>query len=171
LSKEIFYSIFHTAPGWVGIISTTSGLKRVTLPQLTEEDARWALGTDLEGAAPSDGRLQGLIELFRAYYAGKPVEFYEKLDFSGATAFQREVWEATRRIPYGETRSYRWVAEMTGRARAARAVGQALGKNPLLVVVPCHRVVESDGGMGGFGGGVEMKKQLLEMETYSADKR
>jgi methylated-DNA-[protein]-cysteine S-methyltransferase len=171
LSQELFYSIFHTSAGWIGIINSENGLKRVTLPQPTEEDARRELGRDVLQAKPSAGQLKSVIDLFRAYYSGKPVDFYEKLDFSGATPFQRSVWEATRQIPYGETRSYRWVAEMTGRAKAARAVGQALGKNPLLVVVPCHRVVESNGGMGGFGGGIEVKKQLLEMEVNSADKR
>src|SRR3990172_6320272 len=72
---------------------------------------------------------------------------------------------ATRLIPYGEPRSYLWIAEKIGKPGAARAVGQALGKNPLFIIVPCHRVVASDGGLGGFGGGLQMKRRLLSMES------
>jgi len=75
------------------------------------------------------------------------------------------VWQATRLIPYGETRSYLWVAVQIGKPGAARAVGQALGRNPLPVIVPCHRVIAADGGLGGFTGGLEMKRRLLELET------
>ena len=76
----------------------------------------------------------------------------------------------TRLIPYGETRSYLWVAKQIGRPGAVRVVGQALGRNPLAIIVPCHRVIASDGGFGGFGGGVEMKRHLLWLEA-SADIR
>jgi len=75
------------------------------------------------------------------------------------------VWQATRLIPYGETRSYLWVAVQIGKPGAARAVGQALGRNPLPVIIPCHRVIASDGGLGGFTGGLVMKRRLLELET------
>jgi methylated-DNA-[protein]-cysteine S-methyltransferase len=78
------------------------------------------------------------------------------------------VWEITRLIPYGETRSYAWVAEQIGQPRAVRAVGQALGKNPLPIIIPCHRVITSNGKLGGFGGGLEMKKRLLSLEAATA---
>ena len=84
--------------------------------------------------------------------------------------FRRLVWEATRLIPYGETRSYGWVAKQIGKPHAARAVGQALGKNPFLIIVPCHRVIAGDGTLGGFGGGLEMKQTLLEMEKTAPAK-
>ena len=88
----------------------------------------------------------------------------DKLDLP---PFQREVWETTRLIPYGETRSYLWVAKQIKRPRAVRAVGQALSKNPLPIIVPCHRVVASDGRLGGFRRGVEMKRHLLWRETLA----
>ena len=78
--------------------------------------------------------------------------------------FQREVWEATRLIAYGEARSYQWVAGQIKKPKATRAVGQALGSNPLPIIVPCHRVLASDGKLGGFTGGLDMKKNLLHLE-------
>jgi methylated-DNA-[protein]-cysteine S-methyltransferase len=74
------------------------------------------------------------------------------------------VWEKARLIPYGETRSYMWLARQIGKPQAARAVGQALGRNPLPVIVPCHRVIASDGSPGGFTGGLHRKKMLLKLE-------
>ncbi len=91
--------------------------------------------------------------------------FPDELDLSTATPFQRQVWEKTRLIPYGETRSYSWVAEQIGKPGAARAVGQALGRNPLPIIIPCHRVVASDGKLCGFAGGLGMKRRLLSLEA------
>ncbi|WP_313579375.1 methylated-DNA--[protein]-cysteine S-methyltransferase [Lacrimispora sp.] len=83
------------------------------------------------------------------------------------TEFQKTVWEALHKIPYGETRSYKQVAEMIGRPDASRAVGMANGKNPILILTPCHRVVGSDGKLTGYAAGLEIKEQLLELElTY-----
>jgi len=84
--------------------------------------------------------------------------------FESGTPFEQSVWKAARSIPAGETRSYGWLAEKIGRPRAARAVGQALARNPLPVVFPCHRVIRSDGGLGGFYSGTRAKKYLLELE-------
>ncbi|MBW4847481.1 MAG: methylated-DNA--[protein]-cysteine S-methyltransferase [Lachnospiraceae bacterium] len=84
------------------------------------------------------------------------------------TEFQKTVWEALRRIPYGETRSYKQIATMIGRPDASRAVGMANGKNPILLLTPCHRVVGSDGKLTGYAAGLEIKEQLLELEvTYA----
>jgi len=99
------------------------------------------------------------------YFSGHRVTFPDELDLSGATAFQREVWEVTRLILYGETRSYAWVAEQIRKPQAVRAVGQALGRNPLPTIIPCHRVITSDGKLGGFSDGVEMKRHLLGLEA------
>ena len=87
---------------------------------------------------------------------------------SQGTEFQKTVWEALRRIPYGETRSYKQVADMIGRPKACRAVGMANYKNPVLILTPCHRVVGSDGRLTGYAAGLEVKEQLLELErTYA----
>jgi len=159
-----YYSVFHTAAGWVGFLSSAVGLRRIILPQASEADACQLLGNNQASVKLSNNRFQDLIERFNAYFSGRRADFPDKLDFSGATPFQREVWRVTRLIPYGETRSYQWVAGQIGKPGAARAVGQALGKNPLPVIVPCHRVVASSGELGGFTGGIEMKRRLLSLE-------
>ena len=87
-----------------------------------------------------------------------------KLDLSGLTSFQRKVLEVVKTIPYGETKSYKWVAERMGKPRAARAVGQALKRNPYPKVIPCHRVIRSDGKLGGYSKGIQKKKRLLKEE-------
>jgi len=164
MTQELFYAVSDTAAGWVGILSSNKGLLRITLPQSSEREARCLLGNSLDRAASSPGRFKDIIERLRAYFNGRRVDFPDRLDFSLATSFQREVYKAARLIPYGETRSYAWIAGQIGKPKAARAVGQALGKNPFSVIVPCHRVLASDGGIGGFSGGVKMKKLLLARE-------
>jgi O-6-methylguanine DNA methyltransferase len=100
----------------------------------------------------------------KAYLAGKPVRFNYRLDLSSGTPFQQKVWRAMLTIPRGETRSYAWIAKRIGKPKAARAVGAACGANPVPIIVPCHRVLASDGTLGGFGGGLALKKQLLKLE-------
>ena len=100
----------------------------------------------------------------RDYAAGKPVRFGCRLDLSAGTPFQQAVWRAMLKIPRGEVRSYGWIARKIGRPRATRAVGAACGANPIPVIVPCHRVVASDGSIGGFGGGLGMKRKVLRLE-------
>ena len=99
------------------------------------------------------------------YAAGKSVRFTVPLDLSAGTPFQQAVWQTLRKIPRGETRSYAWVARQIGNPKAARAVGTACGANPVLLLVPCHRVVESDGTLGGFSCGLPLKRRLLALEV------
>ena len=87
--------------------------------------------------------------------------------FQEGTDFEQRVWSTLTDIPYGETRSYKWLAERTGNQKAARAVGTALGKNPLPIIFPCHRIIESDGSLGGYTPGTDIKRRLLEIEYYN----
>jgi methylated-DNA-[protein]-cysteine S-methyltransferase len=105
-----------------------------------------------------------LARQLKAYLSGKPVRFGGRLDLSFGTPFQQKVWRAMLAIPRGQTRSYAWIAKKIGKPKAVRAVGAACGANPVPIVVPCHRVVASDGSLGGFGGGLALKKQLLKLE-------
>jgi len=98
------------------------------------------------------------------YLAGKRAFFSVPVDLSGAPAFQRKVLAAAREIPFGEARPYAWVARRIGQPRAVRAVGTALGRNPVPVIVPCHRVLRSDGGLGGYIFGLDVKERLLQIE-------
>ena len=101
-------------------------------------------------------------------------EYFEqgRRDFSFKTAlvegteFEKEVWESLKEIPYGETRTYKWIADKIGKPHASRAVGNALGKNPIPIAFPCHRIIESDGSIGGYTPGVDIKRRLLEIEYY-----
>ena len=151
--------------GWIGILSSAKGLRATTLPQRSAQEARQLLGESVNEASWSPHSFDDLIERLKSYFGGHKVTFPDKLDLSGVTPFQRQVWEATRLIPYGETRSYLRVASQIGRPEAVRAVGQALGRNPLSIIVPCHRVIASNGKLGGFGGGLEMKERLLRLEA------
>jgi methylated-DNA-[protein]-cysteine S-methyltransferase len=98
------------------------------------------------------------------YLAGKRNGFDIPLDLSGGTAFQRRVWRTLQRVPFGKLRSYQWIASRVGGRRYARAVGNAVGANPLPIVVPCHRIVAQDASLGGFSCGLPMKRKLLTLE-------
>lgn len=167
MARELKYTIFNTAMGWVGILGSDSGLLAATPPQSSAREAERLLGERLKSATRSEKPFRETIERLRAYFAGQRVDFPDELDLSSATPFQRQVWRLTRLIPYGETRSYGWIAERLGKSRAARAVGQALARNRLPVIIPCHRVV-GDGGLGGYSGGVGMKKSLLRLEASAS---
>ncbi len=153
--------------GWIGVARSEAGLSRVTLPRPSFSEARALLGNDMQETPPDDGILGDLPDRLQHYFEGEAVDFLDELDLSSASPFRQAVWRATCSIPFGETRSYRWVAEQIGKPQAARAVGQALAANPLAIIIPCHRVIASNGGLRGFGGGLETKRRLLEMERSS----
>ena len=116
-----------------------------------------------ESFVQDSDRTARLKQEISEYYSGERCEFTVPLGASG-TPWQRKVWEALRRIPFGETRSYSQVADMIGSPGAARAVGGANGCNRVPLVVPCHRVIAADGSLGGFSGGLHLKERLLEHE-------
>lgn len=169
MAQELFYTVFNTNAGWMGLLGSTTRLLRTTLPQNSEQETRRLLGDNLNHATLLPHHFKDIIGRFRAYFNGHRVDFPDRLDLSRATPFQRRVWQAARLIPYGETRSYAWVAGQIGKPNAARAVGQALGRNPLPVIIPCHRVLAANGGIGGFSGGIETKKFLLSLEGATTE--
>jgi len=164
MNEELFYTAFNTVAGWIALMGSSVGLRRLTLPCKSGQEALSQLDSDINQAEESRHRFQDTIEQMTAYFDGNEVVFTGSLDFAEAADFQQKVWQATRLIPYGETRSYAWVAGQISRPNAARAVGQALGRNPLPVIIPCHRVLSSDGSLGGFTGGLAMKRFLLGIE-------
>ena len=156
----------QTAFGWVGIAWSSQGLVAITLPEPSEVEA---LGRLPESSGSKPGPPQGLdvsalLVKLRGYFEGQPVTFDEPLDPTIGTDFQRRVWVLTREIPRGQTRTYGQLARMAGSPGAARAVGQTMARNPWPIIVPCHRVLGSDGSLTGFGGGLEMKRRMLQME-------
>jgi len=109
------------------------------------------------------GPAEGLAKQLDSYFSGKNPKFNLHLQLHG-TDFQKAVWMACASIPYGETRSYGDLAKMIGKPKAVRAVGTALSKNPIPLIIPCHRVLRSDGNLGGFAGGLVVKQALLDLE-------
>lgn len=123
---------------------------------------------DLQIQYPVLVRVQELLD---HYFAGKPLDVSEiPIQIDSGTSFQRKVWDSIQQIPYGELRSYKWIAEQIGKPKAVRAVGNAVGANPVSIFRPCHRVIRSDGALGGYGGGLERKRHLLALEGHTSEK-
>lgn len=161
------YGLCLTLWGWVGVTGNSEGLTGLIPPQETREQVvDWLKNLGYASLKENNAYFTSLFQQLEGYFAGtaRAVEF--SLDLSSLTPFQREVLAATMTIPYGEVRSYKWVAEWIRRPKAYRAVGQALKNNPVPVVVPCHRVVGEGGEVGGFSWGEEYKRRLLELEGY-----
>ena len=159
------YHLVELPMGWMVLLAGEDGLKRASLkssPQEALED----LGTDLDGADDDPDAFIQVEACLHRYADGdmKALDAIE-LDFSGVTPFFNAAWNACRTIPTGETRSYAWLAAEAGSPLAMRAAGQAMARNRFSLIIPCHRVIASDGGLGGYGGGgLGVKAQLLQME-------
>jgi methylated-DNA-[protein]-cysteine S-methyltransferase len=152
---------------------STRGVRRLTAPQTSPSAALTCLepGERDTVQGPSLEAYSDIGRLLERYFLGEKVDFQYALDLEG-TPFQLEVWGAVRTIPYGETRSYTWVARQIGRPGAARAVGQVMRANPVCIIVPCHRVIGARGDLCGYGGpqGIHLKQRLLDMEYRNSDK-
>lgn len=165
MTKKI-YRLIHTCFGWVGLLGDANGrICRLALPAATRDEAycRLIKGTS-ELAIESDSDFDLIAEQIIRYFNGETINFNCEVDLSGQNEFDRLVWDATSEIGYGDVRSYAWVAERIGKVGAYRAVGQSLAKNPIPLIIPCHRVIKSNGELGGFSGGIDMKARLLELE-------
>ena len=161
------YYVFETRLGWVGIAGKDGRIRRLTLPLPDKREAEKALREGMpEDLVETKHDFSGEADRIRAYFRGERVKFKCEIDAAGSSAFDRRVWAAAREIEYGQVETYGWIAARIGQPRAARAAGQALGRNPIPVIVPCHRVIRSDGHVGGFGAGLEWKIRLLDMEKY-----
>ena len=142
---------------------TGAGLSRCTLPR-ERELAVAAVSSDADEDV-ADELLAEVAAGLKRYFAGETIEFGVELDLGGLGDFTQRVLLACREVPWGETRSYGELAAAAGSPKAARAVGQALHRNPVAPVVPCHRVVGADGRLVGFGAGLDMKQRLLDLEA------
>lgn len=146
--------------GWF----TREGLKELVLPVAGRSRA------PVLHSAFNDRRARELRALLRDYFAGVRQDFADvPLDFSGATPFRRAVWETARNVSWGTTSTYGELARLVDNPRGARAVGQALGANPLPIIVPCHRFLAHDGKAGGFSSGLEWKRELLAAEGVALE--
>jgi len=149
-----------TKYGNVGIESSPIGISEI---RLNVKSNRGQL------SKKADRNLQSLVSLLEDYFKGKRVSFNVKLNLVGLPDFTRKVLNDARKIPFGKTITYGEIAKRIGHPKASRAVGQALGANPLPIIIPCHRVIRKDKSLGGFAGGLKWKKILLELENRATD--
>jgi O-6-methylguanine DNA methyltransferase len=167
-TNQLDYAVCKTVSGWLAVVASPKGLTRLVLPRATAAEAAALLGINLPESRQSNSRFANLFERLQGYFHGQLAEFSDDLDLKGGSAFDKLVWLAVREIPFGSTRSYGWVAERVGNPRASRAVGGALGRNPLPIIIPCHRVLAADGSLHGFSDGLEMKRLMLRLEGVTA---
>ena len=185
MSKNIFkYAIFLTAWGWAGFVADQQGLRFLSLPEQRKEDVVLELRKNLNnhnisninniGEESRDYRdYRDLIQKIKDYFVGKKVDFSDcQLNLDRFTNFQKKILQVVRKIPYGETRSYKWVAQTAGYPRAYRAVGNVMKNNPIPLIIPCHRVIKNNGMLGGFSGpaGIALKKKMIDLEFISKSK-
>ena len=162
--EKVYYSSFYSPIlKKVFVASTDRGVCMVDFHK-TEEVFLRRLKEKFPGKIIKDNRRnRNVLNQIKKYLKGELKRFDCKLDFRG-TPFQKKVWAALAKIPYGQTRSYKGIARAIGYPKAFRAVGNANGQNSIPLILPCHRVIESNGGLGGFGHGIRIKRRLLEFE-------
>lgn len=168
-SERISIGSCDTPLGVVWVAASDSGVRVTTIPGATREDCLREVERTSPGAIEileAGPILERALDELRAYFAGNLQRFTVPLDLRG-TSFQQRVWSAVSNVPYGETVTYRMVAERIGAANSYRAVGAANGANPAAIIVPCHRIVGSTGELRGYGGGLHQKRALLDLEAAS----
>ena len=162
---DVAYAVVDSPLGALTVAATRRGVVRVAYPRRSLDAVLGELAARVSPRIlEAPARLDDVRRELDEYFDGRRRRFDLALDWSLSQGFFRSVLQATSRIRYGELRSYREVAERAGRPRAVRAAGNALGANPIPVVVPCHRVVRSGGALGGYTGGLERKEFLLRLE-------
>jgi methylated-DNA-[protein]-cysteine S-methyltransferase len=159
---KLYQYVMDSVVGPLYLIASEHGLVSLWIGKPSEEAAATTV-TTLQSAEPAVRILAAATAQLQEYLQGLRKKFELPLDVSG-TEFQKRVWSELTRIPYGETRSYKDVSIRVQNEKATRAVGTANGKNPLPIIVPCHRVIASDGGLGGYSGGLHVKEALLNLE-------
>ncbi len=163
---ELKYHLMQCDLGWIALLSAGHGLRRLSL-QPTPQEALDGLGADLDRSVHDPACFADVQELLEKYMQGDRQALDEiELDLSDAPPFFSAAWTACRSIPPGETRSYAWLAAEAGRPLAVRAAGQAMARNRFPLIIPCHRVIASDGDLRGYGaGGLQVKAELLQRES------
>ncbi|NIQ02738.1 MAG: methylated-DNA--[protein]-cysteine S-methyltransferase [Nitrospinaceae bacterium] len=164
-TDKLYYAVMDSPLGLIGLAVSGKGLVHIQTAVKSEKAYAAFLKkafTRIPEKNPS--QLKPVMNQLRAYFKGGLQQFDLPLDFLPGTDFQKRVWKKLQSIPYGETRSYAWLARAVKHPQAARAVGNANGKNPIPIVVPCHRIIQSNGDLGGYTSGPHIKQYLLELE-------
>lgn len=159
----VYYDGILSPIGEIWIAGSEKGLLKIDLLVSEEQflaDLRKITSSKPIRDARRFTKIEGMLD---EYFRGNKVIFDIPLDLNG-TEFQKDVWRAIYKVPFGRLSSYGRIAEEIGRPKAVRAVGDAVGANPLPIVIPCHRIIRADGGLGGYGGGIDLKLYLLSIE-------
>jgi len=168
MQKVTKYTIFHTKWGYFGLAGTEYGLCRTQLPGSNPEKIKTLLLKNCSAAQPDKNFCKILQQQIAAYFEGDYVKFNQDipLNLDGLSSFSISVLKACIKIETGQTVTYGKLAKKAGRPNASRAVGSVLAKNPMPLIIPCHRIIRRDGKMGGFSapGGISVKKKMLELE-------
>jgi methylated-DNA-[protein]-cysteine S-methyltransferase len=163
--ETVSYTVFKNPIGLTGLAATQKGLIRLANKVPSEKAFEKLLANHLGFQTKKDpNHFKVLIEQFQKYFKGELKSFKFPLDLRLGTPFQQKVWKGLLTIPYGSTRSYKWLAKSIKNPDSARAVGNANGQNPLSIIIPCHRVILENGDLGGYTGGIQTKRYLLELE-------
>lgn len=165
----IAYDCLDTPTGRLWVAVSSNGLCRIELKSSEENFVNILQKTHGQEPVRSPSATAEVKQQLQEYFAGQRQHFDLVVDLEQVTPFQRDVLIACLRIPFGETRTYADLAQAAGRPNAFRAVGMAMAKNPIPLVIPCHRVIHSDRGLGGYGGGLDMKQWLLQHEAVHRD--
>ncbi len=153
-----YYDIYESPVGLIYLIFSGKSLVGISFRKPAQTAFKKASASRL------------FLNELKDYFQGKNSGFSQKIKFLEGTDFEKKVWLRLKNIPFGETKTYKWLSEKIGNPSATRAVGRALSKNPVPIVLPCHRVIESDGSIGGYSSGVNIKRRLLEIEYYASEK-
>ncbi len=167
-TPDLWYDVFESAWGWVAVCGSPAGVCYGTFPERTRELALTDLQSSMARPLPEHrpGAFDAYERQLAEYFRGDRASCDIPLDLSGASPFFRQAWSACRAIPPGETRSYGWLADAAGSSRAARGAGQAMARNRVRIVVPCHRVISNNGGILSGGDPTQlMRARLLQLEA------
>jgi O-6-methylguanine DNA methyltransferase len=160
------YRVFHTKWGHAAIVGSGQGLRATFLPHADKTRTQRQVQRRYPDAKPNPRLMPAVVRAIQGHFEGKTVRFDVRLDLEDLTEFRRRVLQACCKIPRGKTASYADLARAAGSAEASRAVGSTMANNPLPLVVPCHRVIRSDGSLGKFSspGGPQLKRRMLQLE-------
>lgn len=164
--KSEHYSLFETSLGWCGIVYGQQGVVKLYLPGMKKGNLKKNISSQFKNAVEEPVKARKIIKNVCSYFKknNAPMDF--KVDMTGMTDFQKKVYNAAIKIPFGKIKTYKWIANKIGVPAGPRAVGNALAANPVPLIIPCHRVVGCNGKLGGFSatGGLNMKKRMLALE-------
>jgi methylated-DNA-[protein]-cysteine S-methyltransferase len=161
LSGNLIRAEYRSPVGVLYLVASSVGLRAVLMEKDMEDEQCRNLVNNI-GTGKSEIISRSISQL-KDYFRGRRTDFSLPLEFIG-TDFQKKVWQSLRKIKYGETKSYSWQAKTINHPRSVRAVGTANGRNPIGIIIPCHRVIRKDKALAGYGGGLEVKRKLLDIE-------